>query len=365
MKINILDSGLRAKPGHHYDFDRKLTRWLSDAGHDVHVYGNVEMDAEIVKTMGDIAPLTRLFRVFQYHPPERVDFYAGELMLFESQRTLLMQDLQAVREADLWIWPSIRPQHLAACASSGTTASVVGCVHEDPGIAERTVDAMLWRIALLRAHHSPLRYTIGAIEAELRQRFMLILPDGRFPVFPHPYDGPPLDKPKTALKRIGVFGQQRAEKGVKLMGRLFRLLLADGYEIVFHDSANIPKRIEHPNLRMLDFVDDISGALRKCDLVVMPYDIDSYRIRGSGILTDCLSLGVPVVGPYGTIPGRTIEHFQAGPLFVRTSSDAIYSAVKLAHENYSTYAEAAFKAARAFGKNNGVGRYAEAILAAA
>jgi len=365
MKINVLDAGLRSKPGHHYDFDRKLTRWLSEAGHDVHVYGNVEMEDEIAEKMSALAPLTRHFRAYHYHPADKVDFYAGELVMFERQVASLTEDLKAVRDADVWIWPSIRAQHLTACAQSGTDAAVVGCVHEDPGIAERSIDAMLWRTALLKAQESSLRYIIGAVEAELRQRFMFILPDARFPIFPHPYDGPPIDKPKEALKRIGVFGQQRDEKGVKQMAHLFRLLVNDGYEVVFQDSAGLPKRLDHPNLTVLDYVEDISSELRKCDLVIMPYEIESYRIRGSGILTDCLSLGIPVVGPFGTIPGRTIERYGSGPLFVRTTAEVIFSTVKFADRSFAKYAQDAFKAAQSFSKRNGVARYAEAILAAA
>lgn len=363
MKINILDPGLKGKAGHHYDFDRKLARYLVDAGHDVHVYGHVAVDPEIAERIGSGAAVSRLFRAFPYDPSEGVDYYAGELVQFELQSSVLAEDLKAVRNADLWIWPSMRAQHLNACVRGGVKVPIVGCVHEDPGIDVRSVDAMVWRLALLWAHHTGLRHTIGAVEPELRHRFMSILPEARFALFPHPYDGPPIDQPKSELKRIGFFGQQRAEKGARLMSRLFDRLLPDGYEIVFQDSAGVPKQLEHPQITALDFVDDMTSYLRDCDLVVLPYDVAAYRIRGSGMLTACLSLGVPVVGPFGTIPGHTIEQFNVGPLFTQTRSEAIYAAIKVADQNYERYAANAFRAAHHWSKRHGVARYAEALLA--
>src|SRR5690606_20127149 len=122
---------------------------------------------------------------------------------------------------------------------------------------------------------------------------------------------------------------QREDKGSRLLTRLLSRLIEDGYEILFQDSGNeIPKHINHPKITVLDFLDDMASQLRQCDLVVLPYDLASYRVRGSGILVSCLSLGIPVVGPYDTIPGHTIERFQVGPLFGRVHPDAILAAVR-------------------------------------
>jgi glycosyltransferase involved in cell wall biosynthesis len=365
MKINILDAGLRRKPGHHFDYDRKLVKYLVEAGHDVHIYGYAEMEDEIAEDLRRLCPVTKLFRVFHYYPADRIDRFAGDLVLFERHGEVIAEDLKSVREADLWIWPSIRAHHLDGCTRFGGKTPIVACVHEDPGISTRTIEAQLWRAALLRARAERLPFVIGAIESELRHRFMPILPGGTFVMFAHPYDGPPIAKRRNGVKRIGFFGQQREEKGTNLMTRLFSRLVEDDYEILFQDSANVPKRIDHPNIKVLEFVEDITEHLRKCDLVVLPYDVEGYRTKGSGMLAACLSLGIPVVGPFDTMPGRIIEQFGVGPLFAWTKADAIYKAIKAADKNYAFFADNALRASREFLKRNSTKRYGESFLTAA
>lgn len=362
MKINILDAGLVDKGGHHFDIDRNVVRYLVEAGHDVRVYAYVGAIDEVKEIIGAYAPVEAVFRSFHYATPEDADFYAGELTRFLRDAEKLAEDLQHVRPADLWFWPTMSAQHLLACARVMPDAGVVGCIHEDPGIATRSVGAQMWRYALLEAHRKKLRFTAGSVEPELRFRYMEIMPDARFIVFPHPFDGTPIEQPKRELKKIGFFGHQRPEKGTNVIGRVIGQLVTDGYDILFQDSWGLLKMRDHPQIEALDFVDDLTGPLKACDLVVLPYEVERYRAHGSGILAHCLILGIPVVGPFGTIPGRLIEQFRVGPLFQRTEGRSIHAAIKQAEANYARYAANAFNLSRQYSKQNGVAHFAAAAL---
>jgi hypothetical protein len=116
---------------------------------------------------------------------------------------------------------------------------------------------------------------------------------------------------------------------------------------------------------LLTYAKDIAVPIAECDLVVLPYDVQNYRARGSGILMECLALGVPVAAPLGTLPGRIIEQFAVGPLFTETRVGPIHQAIKVADRNYGMFAANAHRAAQNFGKRNGVAHFAEALLAAA
>lgn len=364
MKVNILDAGLKMRGGRDFDYCRKLAQALAAAGHDLHIYGFAGLDDDAADALRPFGEITRRFTRYHYEPSARVDHFAGDLALFYAHAEALQRELATVRDADLWVWPSLRPQQLYACAKIKLKTPLVGCVHEDPGIAERSIDAMLWRVAFLDAHRAGMSYSVGAHESDIRHEFMTIVPDGKFARFPHPVDGPPLKKPKSKLERIGFFGFQRAEKGTPIMGHLLSKLLDEGYEIVFHDSNGENKRLQHPKIETLSYVDDISGPIARCDLVVLPYQ-PSYRAKGSGILAACLAVGVPVIGPYATIPGRLIEQYGVGALFANLAPESVYAAIKTAEGRFATYAGNAHRFAPKYGERNGVARYAERVLALA
>jgi glycosyltransferase involved in cell wall biosynthesis len=210
-----------------------------------------------------------------------------------------------------------------------------------------------------------LRFRLGAVEPDLRHRFAPITGQSPLALWPHPYGGPPIAEPKSALKRIGFFGHQREEKGERINLALAQQLAADGYAVSLHISNAGYDFPELPGVDVFGFVEDLEASIAACDLVVLPYEIDAYAAKGSGILIQALALGVPVTGPLGTMPGRTIEQYQVGPLFPAVTADAIYATVKHAERNYAAYANNAFRVAQGFSKRNGPAQFAEALLAAA
>lgn len=365
MKINILDDGLREKAGHHFDFDSKLLGYLARAGHDVHVYGYAGMQDDVVEELRPHGAVTRLFRRFHYDRMVPLDPFAGALDAFQRKCESVAEDLRSVEAADLWIWPTLRGYNLHACTQAGIGAPVVGCIHQDPGIAVGSMSARLWRVAFLAAERQGLRFTVGSIEPELCRRFAPLVPPGRLIAIPQPFEGPPIAQPKAALARIGFFGKQRKEKGVELMAPLFERLIGDGYAITLQNSHKDYPLPTPPQIELLEFVEDFPATVAACDLVVLPYDPQEYARKGSGILAQCLALGIPVIGPAGTLPGALIEQHGLGPLFPAPTVEAIYGAIRRAGQNYPAFADNAWRAAHEFAKRNGVARFAEAFLAAA
>ena len=364
MKINILDAGISYRAGHHYDYGLKLFKHYVQAGHDVHVYGFSGMNDEVAGDFQQYGEVTRLFRTFLYQAADDYDWYAGEIVQNRVESLTIAEDLRSVRQADIWLWPTIRAQEIDACVIRGVDVPMVGCVYWDPGVECRSLEAKLWRSALVSAEAVGLRLALASVERELRHRFMPIIANGRFAVVPHPVDGPPISEPKTVLKRIGFFGHQREEKGSKMMETLLSRLVGDGYSITFHNSDREWPAPDVPGVDLLDYVENIAVPIAECDLVVLPYDVHNYRARGSGILMECLALGIPVTAPVGTLPGRTIEQCGVGPLFIANREGPIYHAIKTAKQKYPLFAANAHKAARQFCKRNGVAQFASALLAA-
>jgi hypothetical protein len=365
MKINILDAGISYRAGHHYDYGLKILKHYAKTGHDVHVYGHSGMDDETAAEFEEFGQVTRLFRTSPYEPAEEYDWYAGEIVQHRKEAAIIADELQSIREADIWIWPTIRPQEIEACVMRAVRTPMVGCVYWDPGVESGSIAAKLWRSALVSAHAAGLNLTLGSVEAELRHRFMPIVANGRFVVVPHPVDGPRIPEPKAKLKRIGFFGHQREEKGSSIVKPLLSRLVQDGYSITFQNSFHQAESPDVPGVDLLKFAKDIAVPIAECDLVVLPYDVQNYRARGSGILMECLALGIPVTAPVGTLPGRIVEQYAVGSIFSETSPRPIYRAIKIAERNYAALAANAYRVAGQFCERNGVAHFASALLAAA
>jgi glycosyltransferase involved in cell wall biosynthesis len=178
-------------------------------------------------------------------------------------------------------------------------------------------------------------------------------------------DGTPLSSPKKKLKRIGFFGHQRVEKGTSVLQSIIPQLTREGYSITYQDSFAEIKLPDLPGVERLGYVTDIAEPIAECDLVVLPYDVDRYRARGSGIVVECLALGVPVTAPLGTLPGRTIAAYGVGPLFAVPRGQPVYQAIKTADRDFARFARKAHETAVQYAARNGSARFAEALLAAA
>lgn len=363
MKINYLDSGLRFRAGHHLEYALRLLRQWSATGHDAHVYGFAEMDQEVADGLERFG-VTRQFRNFLHDPPSSYDEYAGEIVQYRSDATIVARDLRTVREADGWFWPLIRPQDIAACAALRVQVPMVGCVFWDPGVETRTLAAQLWRDALVTARAVGLKLTLASFEPELRQRFMPIVPDGRFIVLPQPVDAKPLAAPRPALKRIGFFGHQRDEKQARGMDALLTQLVARGFAVTFQNSSHYTPSPKVKGIETIGFVDDLTAEIARCDLVVLPYDVASYHARDSGLLVEALALGIPVTAPFGTLPGRIIEAARVGPLFNSNGAGPILHAVQNAVQNYAYYARNAHRHAAGYCARNNSERCAAALVEA-
>lgn len=364
MKINILDAGIKMRAGHHYDYGLKLLKHFVEAGHDVQVYAFAGAEQQLALEFEGFGAFHRLFATYQYAPLSDYDRFAGEMVRFQRDSITLAEELRQVREADVWIWPTVLPQQINACAQIGIESPIVGCVYWDPGVQTRSLDAQLWRTALLEAHRRDVRFTLASVEGELRHRFMPIIPSNRFAVLPHPVDARPISKPRQTLERVGFFGHQREDKGATLMEPLLRQLVADGYAVTVQNSNADWQLPDVPGVERLHYVDDIAVPIAACDLVVLPYYVEQYRARGSGVLAECLGVGVPVAAPAGTLPGRIIEQAGVGPLFSAAWPAPIYQGIKFAEQNYAVFAANAFRCAKRFAQQNSIAGFASALLAA-
>jgi glycosyltransferase involved in cell wall biosynthesis len=364
MIINIMDPGLRHNRGHHFEIDLRLVKSLLGRGHAVRLYANRLLDHAVAAQLGALAPTMPHFNAWPYENPWKLDAIAGDMLLYSRYGNLMTQDLRNTTAADCWLWPSIFAGDIIACTLANPGVPMAGCVHvgSDWNGGDFGRGALWWRNSLVLAHHARLDLRIGAIEPAHRYEYLPLTLDERFAVFPIPHDGAPISAPKQALRRIGFFGQQRREKGGAIVVKVAAELAARGHSVVLQDSGGGKPPLDSDRIEILGYVDQFAEAIAGCDLVVLPYQPDAYRSRGSGVLWEALASGVPVVAPFDTAPGRWIEQTGAGTLFVKFEVDDVLRAVARAGESYAAIAAAAYATSKSWPQRHGMERFVDALL---
>lgn len=351
MKINLLDPGLSTLAGHHFDLDLRLFRVMERRGHEVVVHGFVDPDASLEQAASAAGiTLRKTFRMhpyrpaFQEHPPH--DAYS----LMEKTSA---EDLAQVGDADLWFWPTLTPWQLAAGLLAGTTTQQIGGTWWVPGFSS-AVGADSWAASCARLQQNPEPFLIGAYDELLIDASARGSNGASIHCLPCPHDGAPNHRQTDMPKVIGFFGHQRVNRGINLIPQLVDELLQRGFDVVVQDSSGkIRGKQNTDRLRVLKFIDDFPAEIARCDLVLWPSRAESYQSNWSGVVSETLATGVPIVVPAGCLPARLVARYGAGTFFHDFSAAAILGAVDEAVARYPALKAAARAAATDWRARNG------------
>lgn len=359
MRIALLDPGLHTFAGHHYDLDRRLTQALARLGHDVVIYGHRRLNADLmVRAAAEGLRMHATFRVGPYAalPPS-----CAERSAYQEWIQATTQDLANIGAADAWLWPTLSPHLIAAAMASSWPGRQIGGVWWLPGCFHPEGRAC-WIETVRALADSPSRIRLGAYDEQLREAYLALTPDHPLACLPCPHDGSRTDRPPGALRRIGFFGHQRLTRGVDMLPELVRALLAQGYEVVVQDSGgSIRTKDGHPRLTLLGYIDDFATELARCDLVVWPSRSEAYRQCLSGVVSEAIASGVPLVVPADCMPARVVARHGTGIEYHPHTSSAILAALGEAARDFAGLSARARAAADTWHAGNGSGRLAEWI----
>lgn len=362
MRINLMDGSLNELGGHPHDIDLRCTQALVDAGHDVHIYCHLNATDKLQSCYQSIAAITPLFTIHPYRSQQSYDAVAGDIIKNLEGCHITANELLKVRDADLWLWPTLYAYQLFACSITKTRVQVSGCIHHPPDFFS-PADAAWWRYAFIQAHNSRLKLRLGTIEPETAHIYAPLITHETLPVLPFPYDGVASAVKHTHVKTIGVFGYQRHEKGGEFLLTLLKKLAGAGFQVIFHDSNPLNTDLGNmQGIRRLGYIPNLDEEIARCDLVLTPYLPEAYKYRCSGIVMSALASGIPVVAADSSAPGRLVEKTGAGTLFTHYSLESVYAAVQTAVKNYPAIAEAARKTSHDWKQQHGIVRFIDAMI---
>ncbi len=358
MRIHIIDPAFVQSVGHHVEWDLLIARELVKRGHEVQLFCNAKASAEAMQAFAKYGSANPLFQHFPYITPESP---VHELSLFIDVGMNIEFQLRKLPPADLWLWPTMYAPDLLGCAIANAGVPISGFLHMEPSAILPYGDVW-WEYAFKKADLVGLKLNLATTTRELGEIYSGFSPRRPIRCTPILQDGLLANAPKDQMRKVGIFGQQRREKGADLIPALITMLLAEGYEVVLQDSQGRPEISASPNLTTLGYVDNFAQEISLCDLILLPYDPDDYRVRLSAVAAEALASGVPVAAPAGTSIESLVRETGAGTLFSEHTAESILGAVADAKQHFTVLAEAAFKTSQVWSSKHGPSHFVDSLL---
>ena len=205
-----------------------------------------------------------------------------------------------------------------------------------------------------------------------RERFGIetkILPVPFARVRPPPHTG------KTV--RLGFFGYSKGEKGFHLLPEMVDLCRRAGLNVEFdiqiqHSQweattvAAERKLRAMPNVRLIEGTlssDDYIKATDKADIILLPYDPILFGMRGSGLFTESVAAGRPIIASSGTFAAESISRGEAqGEIFAPHDSQQLFAAVVRILPRIPEISARATAQAKSFARRHDGDAYVDALL---
>jgi hypothetical protein len=400
-KLIYADPGLRDGLGHNANHCRHIATELRRRGLEVQILAHRDIDPGLQSELGAVPH----FRHFTYLAPDD-DPVCGWLAGFSEAAEVTREDFARIGDigpGDLVFLCHARPpQFMAAIAwltalPRGERPHVVLEIGSDPGV-EATVSgnhvSFTARDPRVDARPTLYRFVAKCFPQEVTDRFHVVTFEQRvstvysavlgrqvgvLPV-PFPACGPLRYRAGSRPLIVATLGHQRGpDKGYHLMPEIARRLLRTGHdiELLVHNSNPGDMPLPHEALcalatasgriaideRTVD-LDTWASLLAAADLILCPYDPQRYSCDMSGVATEAVANGVPLVVPAGTTLERLIDDFGGcGTAFAAWEPGEIVDATLRAIDDYDRLAVRAYRAASRWPQAHGPARLVDALLA--
>lgn len=408
MEVIFVDNGLIGKGEHSYSLIKLIGERLTLCGVRHRAFGMKSLDPMIVAEIGAIPHFSRsLYQSESPTPNERC-----LLILFASARgrafdaTIPSEHtsarvLNAIYEQDLAaLPPDIWSSDKLIVAPAISQNQIVGLVRtlrakadgERPRVVCHLMFAPSWTPwgrngklgqSLYRKAFALAGPMIGktlfftteneAIASVYRDQYGI-----ETRILPVPFGDAEPAAPCSGRPAFGFFGYSKCEKGFHLLPQAIEICRARGLD------ANFTVQLRHSGwepatvaaeraLRQIPGVRLVEGVLSheeytvetgKIDAMLLPYDPVLFGLRGSGIFTQSVAAGRPVVASAGTFAGASIASGKAeGEVFSPHDSAALAAAImRLCSRLADSHARAA-KLAKAFAHTHSAEAYVDVLLA--
>jgi glycosyltransferase involved in cell wall biosynthesis len=409
LELILLDSGLVNKTGHHYTLAKTVTRALARRKLRYRFFGMSGLDTSIAAEIGAIPHFGRspyecvecswsekqlrsFAAIFRSAPAGRSPCFS-ERQSWKALNRAFEQDLEAMpagvwQKDNLIVMMTITQNQILGLVRflRGRPRDQLPCVVCSlmlppsylPWGAVSAHGEKFYRVAFKLAAPLIGRALFFTVQNEPMQTLYRKDFGVQTHILPIPFHSSAPQRTMKGTVRVGFFGDSRYDKGFHLLPRAIELCRRDGLDAEFivqiHNSGWSQHTIEAEaalralkDVRLLEGVlssEDYAAWTGRTDVILLPHDPVIFGIRASGIFTESVAAGRPVVASRGTFAGTSVEKNQVeGEVFAPHTSEALAAALGRLIPRLPACKARAAERAKVFARGHSPDAYVDVLLA--
>lgn len=406
MEIIVLDNGLRSRGEHSYHLLIEICKAMSRRGIPYRVFGTKRMERAIIADIGALPHFTGSlykgkFPPFREFVPKMWSLlrdFVGRRSIYSEKRTwrLLNETYQrdlARLPADVWkrgnliVVPAISQnqifglvRHLLSLPQEALPKVVCQLMFTPSwtpwGLNGQFGEAYYrdaFRLADGLINRSLFFTTENEALAEVYRREFKI----QTTLLPIPLRFFPSSSSTERKTRLGFFGYSKTEKGFHLLPEAIALCQAKQLPVTFviqiqhgnweKQTIETEKRLRR--MRGITFIEgtmssaDYAEKTNAVDVTLLPYDPERFGWRGSGLFTEAVGAGRPIIAAQGIYAAKSIEREEAeGEIFAPYTAAALTAAIERLLPRLAECRERAASRADNFARHHSGDAYVDVLL---
>ena len=373
MKIIIIDPGLKNINGHNFATNFSLAKELKKKGINVEILCHKNVDQSIIKYFFDAdIKIKNVFEISSYSGFP----YQNRKNFFESLK-LTTQELdkyiESTSHADIAIWPPcVFPLQLI----SNLTVKVakVQFIFLEPAFSSFSNQTIQIYSSFRQKFIERKDINYLCVEERIKNYFVKFLPID-IEICPFLTFSRFVELKKNKLEKIGVFGFE------KIINEKFAISFLDllkSFNILFdfHDPrkyfhikkgfdnklGDLRKKLNSEKFTFSNFKRDLNKKISEYDCILYFFNPLFYQLIPSGIVSESIATGRPIILPRQNSPADTVNYYNCGLFFEWNDVKSLQNNIQYSIDNFKQLKKNSFNASNLWSRKQGIDNFLKFIF---
>ena len=373
MKIILLDSGLKNIQGHNYSTDLHLAQYFKKNKINVEILCLKSIDKETEeKFLENKIIIKKIFDISTYSdfPYKDSHSFNKSIQITVNNIELYLKD-NSLPDIAYWV-PSTNP--VQVLSNLLTKVARRTFMQMDPTF-ESFFDNTIYMYNKFGEKFRERKDIIYlATEESIKETFSRFLPV-EIKISPFLSFSKYKKKQDKFLKKIGVFGLNKVIKE-NFSQSFLELLQQTNLKFEFHDpqeSFKSEKQMEHinynfkkilkiKNFSFFSFTENLNNKIASFDAVIYFFNPIYYQLINSGIVSETIATGRPIILPKNNNPANTVKKKKCGVFFEWNNTKSLKNSIKHLIKNYQNFNEGSIIASKNWHKSEGINKFYKFII---
>ena len=373
MKIILLDPGLKHSRGHNYATDLHIAKYFKKNNFNVEVLCLKTIDRETEEKF--LKNKIKLKKIFDISPYSDVPYKNDDTFIKSVQITVNNIELYLKNNSfpDIAIWaPCNFPlQVFSNLFLKVAKRPFIILEAAFRSFSDNTIEMYNKFVEKFRQRKD---ITYLVVENDIKEIFSRFLPI-EIEISPFLSFSKYIKKKDKFLKKIGVFGLNKIIKE-NFSNSFLELLQQSNLKFEFHDpqdnlkpekqqeyvNYNIKKILNTQNFSFFNFTENLNNKIASFDSVLYFFNPIYYQLIPSGIVSETIATGRPIILPKKNNPANSVEKKKCGVLFQWNDTESLKISLDNLIKNYQDINARSIIASRSWHKSEGINKFCNFII---